>query len=150
MPCKATIFNLVNKFRKTGSVSNVPHGRKPVDSTKIAAIENCFNADHSTSTTKVAQQVGLAPSTVWNVARNQLKVFSYKYTNCHQLADHDAIARHTYCNWLLNKVDEDGDFFENCFWSDEAWFTLNTGPAQIHMSSGKDPCILKKLVSGLL
>ena len=90
----------------------------------IREIDQCFSSDQNSSLRSVSNQVNVS-SSVRNVARNILKLFPYKIQTGHQLNERDCESRINFCSWMLNQINNDEEFLDNCFFSDEAHFYLS-------------------------
>ncbi|PSN49914.1 hypothetical protein C0J52_07061 [Blattella germanica] len=86
VPNKSTIHRLVCKVRKTGAFADKTRNRKRTVLTeeKLDDIGACFEQSPHKSLSKLAQQVGVSVSSVWN-ATKLLKLKPYKIGRVHKL-----------------------------------------------------------------
>ncbi|PSN49850.1 hypothetical protein C0J52_14124, partial [Blattella germanica] len=79
VPNKSTIHHLVFKVRETGAFAdkNPNHKRTLLTQKKLDDICACFEQSHHKSLSKLAEQVGVSVSSVWN-ATKLLKFKPYK------------------------------------------------------------------------
>ncbi|PSN29057.1 hypothetical protein C0J52_28421 [Blattella germanica] len=75
LPNKSTIHRLVCKVRETGAFTDKKRNRKRTE--KLDDIGACFEQSPCKSLSKLAQQVGVSVSSVWN-ATKLLKFIPYK------------------------------------------------------------------------
>ena len=77
----------------------------------------------SVSTRELATTLNVpSNSTVHNVLRESL-LRPYHIFKVQPLYDNDNLSRVHFCNTILNKIQEDGDFIRRIIWSDESTFT---------------------------
>jgi transposase len=128
IPANSTIMRLLHKFRATGSVTDqrvLPHQPSCMTEEKLLEIYEHYMRDPSLSLRKVAQIVDVSVSSVYTALHQHLFLRSYKITQVHQLLPADYEARLLFSNWLTNTVENQPDFLELCFFSDEAWIHLD-------------------------
>lgn len=78
----------------------------------------------SSSVRSIALELGLEPRLVWDVIHEE-GFHPYHYTKVQSLQQEDFMARLGYCNWLVNKVEENPAFSSKVIWTDEANFSRN-------------------------
>jgi hypothetical protein len=77
--------------------------------------------DPSTSTRRIASQLGLTQSFVWRTLHRE-ELYPYHIQSVQALHPGDTDRRLTFCRWLLNQTTENPDFFKTILWSNEAQF----------------------------
>ena len=90
VPNKSTIHRLVCKVRETGAFTDKKRNRKRTVLTeeKLDDIGACFEQSPHKSLSKLAQQVDVSVSSVWN-ATKLLKFKPYKICRVHKLFETD-------------------------------------------------------------
>ena len=125
-PSKSTIVRCVTKFREHGTVVDLCSkatggtysGRKKSARTEenIAAVRNSVGC---------SQELGMARESLWHVLTSYLHLYPYKIQIKQQLTDADKEKRVTMCEWFCNVLENDENFLENVWFSDEAHFLLS-------------------------
>ena len=125
VPHRNTVRELYKKFNDTGSVENYPSsGRKPISVGMAMDITDSVLENPTTSTRRIAQQVGCSQSTVVNTLK-QSKYHPYKVRRVQTLRPADKPKRLEYCNWLNGILTQHGtELMNKMFYSDEAWVYL--------------------------
>jgi hypothetical protein len=124
-PARQCFGRIIQRFRETGRVDYMPRPGRPNtatgDNTTVVVLASVAATPH-TSTRAIAQNTGISQRSVCRILhRHRFHPF---HVHCHQaLDDHDFQRRMDYCNWLLNKQDEDPTFVFKILWCDESQFT---------------------------
>ncbi|PSN43456.1 hypothetical protein C0J52_23082, partial [Blattella germanica] len=85
----------------------------------------CFEQSPHKSLSKLAQQVGVSVSSVWN-ATKLLKFKPYKIGRVHELLKTDYEQRLRFCNWYLQSMNDGRLDPQMLFCTDAAWFHLSS------------------------
>ena len=126
-PNKITIHRIVNKFRKEGSVHNQKHGRKVHKRTpeNVQKVSDSVQRSPKKSCRKRCQNVKLSCTTTWRIMRENLKLYPYVIPIHHQLSEEHKKAKLEMCRKFVVKMDENGRWINDVWFSDEANFYLN-------------------------
>ncbi len=81
--------------------------------------------DPRSSVRRVAQETGKSTGTAYRIMRHAIGVFPYKISKTFKQQDTDKQRRVDFCNWLHAKVDEDQQFLDNVWWTDESHIWLD-------------------------
>lgn len=121
-PTRANIRVLLNKFNRTGSVSDEQHPRKPrVDGETVERVNNAISRSPQASTRRLSRELDIPRSTVWKILRFVLKKRAYHIQVLHKLDDEDNACRQAMCMDLVEAVNND-NLLGNILFSDEARF----------------------------
>uniref|UniRef100_A0A0N5B4A2 DUF4817 domain-containing protein n=1 Tax=Strongyloides papillosus TaxID=174720 RepID=A0A0N5B4A2_STREA len=127
-PTRQTIRNIVKRFNKHGSVSDVNRPGRPrtMSSTEnIEKIKQNVLVDGNISLRKRAQQLCMAKSTLHDVMKHKIKFFPYKPQTAHELLPVDKNQRIDYAEKIKELIEKDCNFIDKLIMSDEANFYLN-------------------------
>lgn len=129
-PAKNTIQNLVENFKRKGSVLNQNRGAsgRPVSvrtGEKIEAVRSSVVEDPNKSYRKRAQTLVMKPSSMLTILKKDLKLTPYKMHNVQQITEADKTTRMEMCLRFQEKMDNDDEWINNVWFSDEAHFYLN-------------------------
>ncbi|KOB69360.1 Electron transfer flavoprotein-ubiquinone oxidoreductase [Operophtera brumata] len=75
--------------------------------------------DSTISVRDIARREGIAKSTVHRILKRR-KFHPYHVTRVQTLQPRDFAARVTFCRLMLDKIEEDSEFFDRILWSDES------------------------------
>lgn len=124
---KSTVYKTVIRFEETGSVKDRQRSGRPKTATnQEKSLEVCLNIVENvhTSVRKVAQQLGISKSSVHNVLMAN-NFHPYKMILTQELLEDDFDRRLEFCEEMMKRIDENGQFtFWTCL-SDESTFQLN-------------------------
>lgn len=125
IPHRNTARELFKRFNDTGSVGNYPmSGRKPISDEMAMGITDSALENPTTSTRRIAQQVGCSQSTVCKTLKKE-KYRPYKVSRVQKLLAADKPKRIEFCNWLNDLLTRHGpELMNQMFFSDEAWVYL--------------------------
>lgn len=129
-PTNKTIKNLVENFRRKGSILNLNRGAsgRPVSvrsEENIETVRVSVFEDRNKSYRKRAQTLLMKPSSLLTILKKDLKLTPYKMHNVQQLSMADKTARMEMCLRFHEIMDNDDDWIKNVWFSDEAHFHLN-------------------------
>lgn len=126
-PAKGTILELVRRFRRQGTVKDLPRGGRPSVRTEenIGFVMESILENSGTSTRKRATQLGMSRSSVRRILKKNLHMIPYKVQMVQELLPHDFQQRLTYALELQQMSREHDGFMHNLIMSDEAHFHLN-------------------------
>ena len=134
VPSKSTIVRWVTKFREHGTVVDLSSkatggtysGRKESARTEEnnAAVRNSVGRSPKKSVRGRSQVLGMTRESLRCVLTSDLHLYAYKIQTKQQLTDADKDKRLTMCEWFCNVFENDENFLENVWFSDEAHFLL--------------------------
>ena len=134
-PSKSMIVRWVTKFREHGTVVDLCSkatggtysGRKKSARTEenIAAVKNSVGRSPKKSVRRCSQELGMTRESLQCVLTSDLHLYAYKIQIKQQLTDADKEKRVTMCEWFCNMLENDENFLENVWFSDEAHFLLS-------------------------
>ena len=120
-PFRHVFKKLERKMRREPRVRNPPFVVSEEMEINVLAI---VNNDQTASTRQIAEELGSNKETVRRILRKH-NYHSFKYNSHQYVYEADNNRRVQYCEWLLNKCDQDNRFLENVLFSDESRFTNN-------------------------
>ena len=134
-PSKSTIVRWVMKFREHETVVDLCSkatggtysGRKKSARTEenIAAVRNSVGRSPKKSVRRRSQELRMTRESLRRVLMSDLHLYAYKIQIKQQLTDADKEKRVTMCEWFCNVLENDKNFLENVWFSDEAHFLLS-------------------------
>ena len=126
-PSKKIIQRCIRNFTSFGNLNkNKPTGR-PVTvttQTNIDMATQIIGDNNSVSLRHLSQQMGISYSSTQTLVKKKLKFRPYKVQVCQQLQPGDFARRTQFCEWFLQKLD-DQHFIGGLIFSDEAHFSLS-------------------------
>lgn len=121
-PTRHAIKKMVNKFKRTGSVTDEQRtGRPAVADETVERIQEAITRSPSASTRRISRELGIAHTTVWKTLRFKLRKHAYHIQIVHKLEDEDYAARQAMCYDLLDAVRNE-NLMQHVLFSDEATF----------------------------
>lgn len=126
-PSRWTIMRLVNMFAESGSIARRPYHRDPhvrVEAT-IAAVASSIQANPRVSTRNLSAQIGVSRRSLQRIVHDDLNLFPYKVQITSKLNPLDLPIRLEFCQKIIEMAEEDNNFINCLFMSDEAHFDLN-------------------------
>ena len=128
-------LSIKTKFREHGTVVDLCSkatggtysGRKKSARTEenIAAVRNSVGRSPKKSMRRRSQELGMARELLRRVLTSDLHLYPYKIQIKQQLTDADKEKRVTMCEWFCNVLENDENFLEKVWFSDEAHFLLS-------------------------
>ena len=135
----------------TGSIhrQDNPDASRPIDRNDQDDIEaqvlDMFSEDPTQSTRSAGRQIGTNHMRVWKILKESGQQ-PYHYLRVQSLMPGDYIARVEFCQWVRDKVQEDGEFLKRVLFTDECSFT-RTGLFNCHNEhiwSSDNPLAIKE------
>lgn len=124
LPNVTVFYNTYRRLYETGSVKRnepgVNPGRHPPEVEDL--ILQAFAVDPTTSTRKIAADLGLSTWKVWSTMHREGK-YPFHGIGVQGLEDGDPIRRSQFCRFLLNSDIENERFLESILWTDESNFS---------------------------
>lgn len=127
LPGKQTLYDLVRRFRETGSVKCRPRSGRPsvLSQEFLNTVQGNLQQSPKKSLRRLSQQLQSSYSSCQR-ATKRLKLRPYKVRAVKELTPGDPAKRIEYCRWFnrfcRNNVNNK---LEITFFTDEAWFHLN-------------------------
>lgn len=141
-PHQTAFQRLKNIFEETGSVKEDKRQRvRPVNNEENAfSVLLSITENPHVSTRDLSRQLDISQSTVSKIIRTN-KFHPYHIQLLQELNEADFARRNHFCNWALNKITEQHDFFENVLFSDEATFhnNGNINKHNLHYYANENP-----------
>ena len=102
-------------------------GRKKSARTEenIAAVRNSVGRSPKKSMRRHSQELRMTRKSLRRVLTSDLHLYAYKIQIKQQLTDADKEKRVTMCEWFCNVLENDKNFLENVWFSDQAHFLLS-------------------------
>ena len=132
---KSTIVRWVTKFREHGTAVDLCFkatrgtysGRKKSARTEenIAAVRNSVGHSPKKSVRRRSQELGMTRESLRRILTSDLHLYAYKIQIKQQLTEADKEKRVTMCEWFCDVLENDENFLENVWFSDEAHFLLS-------------------------
>lgn len=134
-PCKMNAYrNLIQKFERTGSVTDLPRsGRPRISDVQVAEVlhENQNIARGNplavSSANAISKRLQVPYTTVWKILRKILKMYPYKLKMLFELKEADLAIRYDFSLRVLAQIEIEPEWLSRILWTDEAHFTLNGG-----------------------
>ena len=129
-PSRNVTLQIVNKFLAQGTVRNNVKGhsgRKRSQRTpaKVALVRDALQRSPHKSMRRLSQEVGCSRATAHRIARVDVQFFPYKISIHQSLTEAQKTARKRFCAWFVRKCDQNPDFVDQIWYSDEAHFHLD-------------------------
>ena len=129
-PSRNVILSLVEKFLAHASVENLTKGRCGRKKTKrtldnAEKIQKALQRSPNNSLRRLSQELGCSKTTAQRLARIDCQLFPYKVSVHQTLTESDKQARMLYSGWFVRSCDDDGDFLQQVWFTDEANFHLD-------------------------
>lgn len=126
-PSKNVFRRLDQRLRETGSFiprnanAGRPRQRRTVqlEEQVLATIQE----DPSASTRQIASTLNFPSNKTVHLVLRENLLHPYHISKVQPLYGNDNLFRINYCNTILNKIQEEGDFLRRILWSDECMFT---------------------------
>ena len=136
----STVGDILNKFKKTGSVMNISHGNNKIERDDEESILANAVANPGSSLTSQALETGKSRSAVRQVLRKN-KFKPYKSCEVHVLFDHDHVPRETMCEWFDMNINTNPGFLKSVLFSDESPFKVkgSRNPSHQFFWADKNP-----------
>ncbi|GFX76026.1 DUF4817 domain-containing protein [Trichonephila clavipes] len=108
----AGLLQLVKRFEETGKLEDraragrpcLKEARAPCIAVEMEAIAS-EAASGTSSAREAARGLGLPPSSVRNILRRLLQLYSYKLQSCHELLPADTAQREAFAKWAFSKIE---------------------------------------------
>lgn len=126
-PKKDVFQRLLNQFQESGSVCyKKPIIRKPVteDDENVFRVIGSVIENPNISQNKISANTDISQASISRILKKH-KFHPYKIQLCQELYGTDFANRIEFCMWVLNKVAENENFFDNVLFSDECTFHNN-------------------------
>lgn len=134
-PSKTMLVKLVKKFRDHGTVHNLNpkgvgpshSGRKRTSRTQanIDAVRTSVGRSPKKSLRRRSQQLGIPRESLRRVLISDLHLYPYKIQIKQTLTDQDKAKRVEMCEWFSDAIEENPNFLDDVWFSDEAHFLLS-------------------------
>lgn len=131
-PERNTVYALIEKFEKTGSVGDDKESMASAIKTqrtpeKIEQARALMDQHPTTSVRKLAQQVDVSVGTAWAINRKDLNIFPYKLQVGQPLTQESCAKRLDFANAVCEALDDNEPLFDpkKIIFSDEAHFWLD-------------------------
>lgn len=137
---------LLNRFLETGSVAykkkvRVNNNNENNINVLLSAVENPHISQREISTA-----LDISQCTAGRILRKH-HFHPYHVQLLQELKETDIIRRQTFCNWALQKIAEEVNFFDRVLFSDEATFRKNgnVNRHNFHYYSDKNPVFTREM-----
>lgn len=134
-PASRVMYRWVNKFRAQGTVLNLnakgdraSHSGRPKSSrspANIDAVRESVGRSPRKSLRRRSQELGIPRESIRRILEQDLHLYPYRIQIKHKLTQRDKDMRVAMCRWFCDKIDEDPDFLDDVWFSDEAHFLLS-------------------------
>ncbi|GBL75688.1 hypothetical protein AVEN_154997-1 [Araneus ventricosus] len=126
-PTRQTILKVVKRLRETDCATSRPRVRRlrNVERKVQPGDVLAYALAHPQNSTKIiSENCGLLKSLVWTIL-NESGAHPYRSTPVQGLLPRDADRRYTWCNFVMNSLEDHPTFLEDIIWTDEACFLRN-------------------------
>ena len=134
-PSKSRIFEWVKKFREHGTVQNLNSkgitdtysGREVSARTErnIDAVRNSVGHSPKKSLRRRSQELGISRESLRRVLKADLHLYPYQIQIKQKLTEAVMAKRVTVCEWFCDTIEDNPDFLDHVWFSDEAHFLLS-------------------------
>ena len=129
-PGRKTVWRIVQKFRTDRNLHNLNKGRSgrhrgARTPENIEAVRLSATRSPKKSCRRRSQELSLSRMSIVRILKLDLKLFPHHIQVKHKLTTQDQRARVAMCNWFNDKMEEDEDWIDNVWFSDEAHFHLD-------------------------
>ena len=131
VPCEKSFKRVVDRFSLTGSVHHQKPAGRPVSQIceeNIARVKEMVEEDNTISIRYMVDHLNLSYGTIWTIMRKKLDLFPYKPKTVQPLTKEHRRQRVKFCDWLLQKNDENSEFVKHVIWSDEKLWEEKVNP----------------------
>lgn len=123
-PTKMTIKTLIQRARNGTLVRKRKRHEYDENDGRVLAIRAMIHLDPYISSRQIEREVGLPQRTVIRILKSQ-KFHSYHITLTQQLNVNDYALRINFCQWAMQMIHQEENFFRYVLFSDEATFKSN-------------------------
>lgn len=124
-PHRESIRRWVTQFKETGCLcKGKSPGRPRVSEEQVEKIHDAFEGSPRKSTRRASRELAIPQTTVWRVLKRRLHMKPYKLSLVQALTNNDKEMRRTFCESMLEMVEDDETLFSRLVFSDEATFHL--------------------------
>ena len=133
-PHKFQITHWVKKFKDTGTlVKSTKKGQKSTSGRKftarspenVDAVRDSVRQSPKTLQRRCSQELGLPRSSFHRILKNDLQLYPYRIQIKQTLRQNGMAKRVEMCQWFESKIEENPEFLQNVWFSDEAHFSLS-------------------------
>ena len=133
-PHKFQITRCVKKFKDTGTLmKSTKKGQKSTSGRKLTArlpesvdaVRNPVVRNPKKSLRKHSQELSLSSSSVHRILKNDLQLYPYRIQIKQTPTQNDMAKRVEISQWFESKTEENPNFLQNVWFSDEAHFSLS-------------------------
>lgn len=126
-PTYNEIRGVIKSFETRGTVERKkPNRKKSVRvSENIGAVARAIQEKATTSTRKLSSAIGITRRSLQRILKVDLNLFPYKIQIVSKIMPGDYYVRETFCQKMLELMDNDSTLIDHLFMSDEAHFDLN-------------------------
>ena len=130
VPSRPTLYNLIEKWRRTGSVHDdyAGHAGRMVTvrtEENISRVRELFQDQPNTSQRHASRQLGISRSSLRNIMKLDIGLFPYKIQLFHRLTDEDIARRMVFAQQMEDLIRENQIEIDKIWFSDEAHFQLD-------------------------
>jgi hypothetical protein len=126
VPCERSFVNAVQHLRDYGTFSPVNRNRGRSRSRRLLDLEpeilQVVEEEPNVSGPRLALRMGVSSFTIWRTLHKQ-GLHPYHLQRVQHLKPEDPPRRIAFCQWLLQKIDEEPNFLRIVLTRDEAGFT---------------------------
>ena len=135
-PTHSVIYNWVRRFRTYGTVNCLnkkdpgreSHSGRPKSSrspNNIAAVRDSVIRSPCKSLRRRSQELGIEKESLRRILKTDLHLHPYRIQIKQALTPEDLRKRTTMCQWFCEMIDDDPEFLNDVWFSDEAHFLLS-------------------------
>lgn len=142
-PKPAVFERLLNQFRESGSVSyKKPITKKPVteDEDNVFSVVGAVIENPNISQNQISENTNVSQASISRILKKH-RFHPYKIKLFQEMYGNDFDKRIEFCMWVLDKVAENTNFFDNVLFSDECTFHNNAlvNRHNLHYYSDSNP-----------
>ena len=132
-PRKSQIYHWVHEFQATGSINNLNKKAENLRSSRkltarchdnVDAVRDSVGRSPKKFLQRSSQELGLLCTPLQRILKKNLQLYPYRIQIKHKLTTADTENLLLMCQWFKNKIEEDPDFLDDVWFSDEALFRL--------------------------
>jgi len=125
-PHTNSIKRWFKKFMETGSILDGKRsGRPSIDEETVDAVRVAFHRSPRKSIRIASNELAIPRSTVHKVLHKRLRLHTYKLQIVQALKADDRPRRAAFAEEMLQRIEDDNDYLNSVFFSDEATFHVS-------------------------
>ena len=142
-PHTNSIKRWFKNLMETGNILDLKRsGRPSIDEETVYAVRVAFHRSPRKSICVASNELAVPRSTVYKVLHKQFRLHAYKLQMVQALKPDDNPRRAAFAEEILPRIDDDNDYLNKVFFSDEATFHVSgkVNKHNIRIWGSENPC----------